>query len=70
MNTTLGETPHCYICFLDYCGKVYLHPVGKDAAIPPDDAEIPDEWPPEEPGQDEDLFEERPNYSDLYPMEF
>ena len=70
VHTALGEKPHCYICFLDYCGKVYLHPVGKDAVIPSDEEEIPEDWLFENPEQDEDLFEERPDHSDLYPTEF
>ena len=69
LSVTLGEDPRCYICFLDYCGKVSLYPVGKDAAVPSEEEEKPDEWPPEEPEEDDDLFEERLTYSDLFPAE-
>ncbi len=69
LKTTMGVDPVCYICFLDYCGKVYLHPVGKDAAGPSDNWEEPDEWLPEEPDQDESCFDEKMKYSDCYPSE-
>ncbi len=69
LSTTLGEDAHCYICFLDYCGKVYLNPVGKDAAERPDEEEKPDDMPPEEPEQDDSLFEEKETYTERYSSE-
>ena len=69
LSLTLGEDARCYICFLDYCGKVYLNPVGKDAAERPDEEEKPDDMPPEEPEQDDSMFEEKETYTERYPSE-
>ncbi len=69
LKTTLGEDPRCEICFLDYCGKVILQPVGKDLAGLQDEEEEPAEWPPEEPEEDNYMFEEKQTFSEKFLQE-
>ena len=66
LKTTLGEDPHCAVCFLDYCGKVILQPVGKDPAGLQNEEDEPAEWPPEDAEQENYMFEEKQTYSDKY----
>ena len=66
VSTTLGAEPDCMICFLDFCGKVILEPVGKGPLLS-DDGE-PDELP-EAPSEDDFFFAEYPDYSDGFPPE-
>ena len=69
VKTTLGEDPECRICFLDYCGKVVLQPVGKDLSGLQDEEEEPAEWVPEEPEEDNYMFEEKQTFSDKFLQE-
>ena len=66
VSTTLGAEPDCMICFLDFCGKVILEPVGKGPLLS-DDGE-PDALP-EDPSEDDFFFAEYPDYSDGFPPE-
>ena len=68
LNMTLGVDPHIMICFLDYCGKVKLVPVGKDAAVPENDT-APEEFLSDDPEEDDFLFEEKPGFSDPMKLE-
>ena len=69
LKTTLGEDPQCEICFLDYCGKVILQPVGKDPAGLQNEVEEPAEWPTEEPEEDNYMFEEKQTFSEKFLQE-
>ena len=67
LNITLGAEAHCDICFLDYCGKVVLQPIGKDAATLIGEAY--DDWMQDEPEPEELWPEEQPAFGDLDLME-
>ncbi len=70
LRITLGEDPHCMICFLDYCGKVILEPVGKDAGRMSQDDPVPDDWLPDEEEPDGYWIEEGTIFSEPYDPEY
>lgn len=60
LNAALGVDPRCEICFLDFCGKTILYPIGKDPSPADEGPEEPDLWPEDEPEQDDFMFELNP----------
>ena len=66
VRTTLGKEPVCCICFLDDNGEIKLHPVGRDAAYPIDEADESEELSSEEPERSDYFFLENNRTEPLF----
>ncbi len=70
LRVTLGEDPRCMICFLDFCGKVKLIPVGKDEPAGADDGMAWEELPQADAEPDGFWFEDDTGFSESVAQDF